>query len=139
MLPNYTLVSGLPSYDAALEQFNKNPTTNEYPSVFQIFRFNSDECTSANKACSSETPLMDGPTIVKSIGTETVDNLLPTYSCVSEVTPKCVSKSNDQSSRNDKLTQFLTRLQSQISIDSTVFAVEEKPCENEKCISSNSS
>lgn len=144
ILPSYTLVSGLPSYDAAIEQFTKNTPTTEYPSIFQIFRFNSDEVQSVgSKSCSAETPLMDGTQIVKSIGTETADNLLPSYSCVSEVIPKC-SKSNEQN-RNDKLTQFLTRLQSQISIDSTVFVVDGKSMttatnyNNEKSTSNSSS
>lgn len=43
-LPSYTLVSGLPSYDAALEQLQRSSASNScllmYPSVFKIFTTN---------------------------------------------------------------------------------------------------
>lgn len=40
-VPEYSLVSGLPSYDAALELLNKSPKcVVVYPTVFNVFHIN---------------------------------------------------------------------------------------------------
>lgn len=113
ILPSYTLVSGLPSYDAALEQHRKNScldaSLNVRPTVFQIFRYE------------NEKPPNNSEPIV--VNTNWTNQSTPNNGDVKQIS----SASNGSDTKNDKLClSLLTKLQTQISTESSSSCVSEK-------------
>lgn len=64
-VPEYTLVSGLPSYEAALELLNKSPQSCliVHPSVFNVFRIN--EKATTNEQQQQMQPITPQPQLVE--------------------------------------------------------------------------
>ncbi|XP_039967084.1 protein commissureless 2 [Bactrocera tryoni] len=78
-VPEYTLVSGLPSYEAALELLNKSPQSCliVHPSVFSVFHVN-------EKAATSEEQPPSQPTTPQSQLVEVMSPLLPTMNAAQQ-------------------------------------------------------
>lgn len=119
--PSYTLVSGLPLYDAALEQWRKsNANTRDahQPSVFQIFQTKPSTAIvemNANDAMPSD----DSAVAHKLLETEMDTRFCNAINCTFE------SEKETICSRSERLTKFLTRLQPQIStIEATVLDIK---------------
>lgn len=78
-VPEYTLVSGLPSYEAALELLNKSPQSCliVHPSVFSVFHVN-------EKATTNEQQQQTPPTTPQSQLVEVTTPLLPTINAAQQ-------------------------------------------------------
>lgn len=131
--PSYTLVSGLPLYDAALEQWNKSNANNtrhsdaQHPSVFQIFQ--TKPSSSIVEVNASEAMPSDDSAVAHRLLETEMDNRF----CSSTINCTFESEKETICSRSERLTKFLTRLQPQIStVEATVLDIKTDDADMEK-------
>lgn len=79
-VPEYTLVSGLPSYEAALELLHKNPQSCliVHPSVFEVFNKN-EKSSTENANTSENTPSLEVNLPLLSDSSNDNKSSLPSY------------------------------------------------------------
>lgn len=93
-MPEYTLVSGLPSYEAALELLQKTPQSScliVYPSVFNVFNKHerASTATTATATITATVDAVDAATAQTATLCEAAAPLLPATATAATTTPTC--------------------------------------------------